>query len=179
MRLLQTLVRRRRTANLVAALVCFAMVGFALYSQYYLGYEPCPLCIFERLAITGLGIAFLLAVIPGEGRLLWHRVFALLIGAVALAGVGISGRHVYIQHLPPDKVPVCGATLEYMREVFPLADVIRKVLTGSGECAKIDWTFLGLSMPEWVLIWALLLGGAGVALNWVPSRFRQAASLAA
>ena len=136
------------------------------YSQYRLGLEPCPLCIFERLAITGLGVAFLLAAIPGEGRLLLHRVFALLIGAIALTGAGVAGRHVYIQHLPPDRVPVCGATLDYMLDVFPLADVMRKVLTGSGECAKVDWTFLGLSMPGWVLVWVLLLGAAGVAVNW-------------
>ncbi|MEO8307946.1 MAG: disulfide bond formation protein B [Pseudomonadota bacterium] len=175
MRLLQSLARRRRAANLVAALLCFAMVGYALYSQYRLGLQPCPLCIFERLAITGLAVAFVLAVLPGQGQLLLHRLFALLIGAVALTGAGIAGRHVYIQHLPPDRVPVCGATLDYMLDVFPPADVVRKVLTGSGECAKVDWTFLGLSMPGWVLVCALLLGAAGVALNWVRP-FRQAAS---
>ena len=42
-------------------------------------------------------------------------------------------------------------------ETNPLTDVVRKVLTGSGECARVDWTFLGLSMPAWSLLWFVLL----------------------
>jgi disulfide bond formation protein DsbB len=174
----EIILQRRRATNLIAALLCFALVGYAFYSQYVRGLEPCPLCIFERLAITGLGAAFLLAALPGEGRLLLHRACALLIGAIALTGAAVAGRHVYIQHLPPDRVPVCGATLDYMLDVFPLADVVRKVMTGSGECAKVDWTFLGLSMPGWVLVWVVLLGTVGFAVNWRARPVRSAASQA-
>jgi disulfide bond formation protein DsbB len=78
----------------------------------------------------------------------------------------VAARHLYIQSLPPGKVPVCGATLDYMLEVFSPSEALRKVLTGSGECARIDWTFLGLAMPAWVLIWVLALGAFGVLLNW-------------
>ncbi len=93
-------------------------------------------------------------------------VASLLIALVALAGAGVAARHLYIQSLPPGMVPVCGATLNYMWEIFPPTEVLRKVLTGSGECAKIEWTFLGLAMPAWVLIWVLALGATGVLLNW-------------
>jgi protein dithiol:quinone oxidoreductase len=68
-------------------------------------------------------------------------------------------------------VPACGATLDYLWDVFPVMDVLRKVLTGSGECAKIDWTFMGLAMPAWVLIWLVILGPLGVLVNW-PARRR-------
>ena len=63
----------------------------------------------------------------------------------------------WLTHLPPDQVPACGPPLDFMMEASPLADVVRQVLTGSGECAKVDWTFLGMSMPAWSLTWFLLL----------------------
>jgi disulfide bond formation protein DsbB len=93
------------------------------------------------------------------------------VALAAVAGVAVAARHLYIQSLPPGQVPVCGATLDYMWEVFPAMDVLRKVLTGSGECARIDWTFLGLAMPAWVMICAVLLGVSGVLVNW-PARRR-------
>jgi disulfide bond formation protein DsbB len=88
-----------------------------------------------------------------------YVAFALV---AAATGAAVATRHVWLQHLPPDKVPSCGPDLAYMLDAFPLADVLRKVLTGSGECAKVDWTFLGLAMPAWSLfgfctlaLWAL------------------------
>ena len=92
--------------------------------------------------------------------------FSVLVAVAALVAIGIASRHLYIQHQPAGTVAACGASLDYMLDVFPLTDVLRKVLTGSGECAKVDWTFLGLAMPAWVLIWAAGLGAGGVWLNW-------------
>jgi len=163
---MNALFAHRRAVSLAAGLLCFALLGYAYYAQFQLGLEPCPLCIFERIAIFVLGIALLLAALPAGRQLVLRRIAALLVLVVGLAGVGIATRHVYIQSLPPGQVPVCGATLDYMYEVFPLLDVLRKVLTGSGECAKIDWTFLGLAMPAWVLIWVLVLTVLGFAINW-------------
>jgi protein dithiol:quinone oxidoreductase len=163
----------RRKSNLLAAAACFALVGYAYYTQRYQALDPCPLCIFQRLAIMGLGLAFLVAaVLPSRPRF-WGYFASLVVAAVALTGAGIATRHVYIQSLPPGQVPACGATLDYMWDVFPAMEVLRKVLTGSGECARIDWTFLGISMPGWVLIWALLLAGVGLVVNW-PTRGSRA-----
>ncbi|MEO6078598.1 MAG: disulfide bond formation protein B [Steroidobacteraceae bacterium] len=165
-KLLGVLRAHRSVWNLLAAAVCFALFGFALYSQYYLGLKPCPLCIFQRVAVVVLGVSFVLAaLVPARFRVPGLAA-SVLIGLVALGGAGVASRHLYIQSLPADKVPVCGANLEYMLDVFPLFDVLRKVLTGSGECAKVDWTFLGLAMPAWVLIAMLGLGTFGVLLNW-------------
>jgi disulfide bond formation protein DsbB len=100
------------------------------------------------------------------------RVYGVLIDLAALAGIGVAARHVYIQSLPPGEVPSCGATLDYMLEVFPLTQVIRTVLTGSGECGVVDWRFLGLSMPWWVLISLLVLGTFAVVANWTLPRRR-------
>jgi disulfide bond formation protein DsbB len=94
-----------------------------------------------------------------------RRVYAALLGVAALATIGVSMRHLYVQHLPPGTVAACGASLDFMLKVFPLTDVLVKVLTGSGECAKIDWRFLGLPMPAWVLIAALVIGVFGLWAN--------------
>jgi disulfide bond formation protein DsbB len=104
-----------------------------------------------------LGLVFLIAAVHdpvGWGR----RVYALLAGLAALATLGVAVRHLYIQSAPAGSVPACGASLDFMLKVFSLSDVLVKVLTGSGECAKVTWTFLGLAMPGWVLIAALALG---------------------
>jgi disulfide bond formation protein DsbB len=97
-------------------------------------------------------------------------VYAALLGLAALVPGYVAGRHVYIQSLPEGSVPACGATLDYMLEVFPLLTVVRKVLTGGGECAKIDWSFLGLSMPAWVLVAVVALGVLGISNQLRPGR---------
>lgn len=163
----------RLAFNLLGAAVCAALMSYALYSQYRLGLEPCPLCIFQRIAVIALGIAFLLAAaVPARARITGIAV-SLLIGLVTLSGVGVAARHLYIQSLPAGQVPACGASLGYMWDVFPAMDVLRKVFTGSGECAKVE-KVLGLPMPAWVLICLLALGTFGLLLNW-RSRDRRLA----
>ena len=154
----------RRTGYLLGLLACAALLAYALYAQFVLNLEPCPLCIFQRIGIAALGVVYLLATLHApRGRGAW--VYGALIAIAALATMGIAGRHIYIQHLPEGAVPSCGAGLAYLFDVFPVVDVIRKVLTGSGECAKITWTFLSLSMPTWVLLASAALGAWGVAVS--------------
>jgi disulfide bond formation protein DsbB len=161
----------RRAFNAAALLVCLGLLGYAWYAQTQLGLEPCPLCIFQRVGIAACGALFLLAALqnPGDAG---ARVYGVLLLVAGLACAAVSARHVWIQHQPEGSVQACGASLDYMLEVFPLTDVIRKVLTGSGECAKVSWTLLGLSMPGWVLIAALGLGAFGGWVNF-PRRSRQ------
>jgi disulfide bond formation protein DsbB len=151
----------KRVLNSAGFLACAAMMAYALYVQYQLYLEPCPLCIFQRIAVIGIGIAFLLLAVlnPAPG---WARRIVLgLFGLSALGGVIVAGRHVWLQHLPPDKVPSCGPGLDYMLDTFPLGDALRMVFTGSGECATSDWSFVGLSMPTWVLIAIVAMAVAG------------------
>jgi disulfide bond formation protein DsbB len=134
---------------------CASLLGGGAYLQFVEGLEPCPLCISQRLAILATGIVFLLAAIHGRGR----QGYAVLAGLTALIGACISIRHIWIQHLPADEVPECGPGLEYVFNHFPLADTIKMMLSGTGDCAKIDWTLLGFSIPVWTLLAFLSLAG--------------------
>lgn len=162
---------RRQKINLLAALVCAGMLGYAIYSEKVLGYVPCPLCMFQRVCIGALGIVFLVAGLHRAKRV-GSIVHGVLIFLVAGGTGWVAGRHVWIQHQPPGSVPSCGAPLDTLMEMFPLHDVIRRVMTGGGECGNVDWTFLGISMPGWVLIAAVALGLVGIVNNIV---YRQRA----
>jgi protein dithiol:quinone oxidoreductase len=153
-----------RRGNLFGFLACACLLAYAYYAQFFMHLEPCPLCIFQRIGVFVLGVVFLVAALHDPGPL-GRRLYALLLGAATLATIGVAWRHLYIQSLPPDSVPACGASLDFMLKVFSLSEVLVKVLTGSGECAKITWEFLGLAMPAWVLISAVVLGGFGLWVN--------------
>ena len=153
-----------RQVNLAGFLACVGIMAYALYAEHVLMLMPCPLCVFQRMAVIALGIVFLVASIQnpaGAGR----RVYAALVLLAAGAGVSVAGRHVWLQNLPADQVPSCGPGFEYIIDSFPLADALKMIFTGSGECASIDWQFLGLSMPAWVLIAVGITGLAGVWNN--------------
>jgi disulfide bond formation protein DsbB len=144
-----------RAAYLAGFAVCAALMGYALYLQYVLELEPCPLCMFQRVVMSAMGVVFLIAAIhgPRRGGAIGYGVAQVVIGAV---GTGLALRHLWIQSLPPDQVPACGMGIGYMLETLPLADVIMRTLKGSGECAKVDLV-LGLSIPTWTLILFVVL----------------------
>lgn len=147
-----------RIQFLLGFVICAGLLAYAFYLQLQDGLEPCPLCIFQRAAFAVLGVVFLVGALHapvGTAR----RVYGVLALLAAGLGAAVAGRHVWLQNLPPDQVPTCGPGLGYMLDVMPIGGVIRKVLTGSGECAKVDWTFLGLSMPAWTLACFVLLAG--------------------
>ena len=159
----------RRSLNLLGLLCCAGLLGYALYVQGVLRVEPCPLCIFQRVGIAAVGVLFLMAWLHSPNG--WGaRAYGVLISIAAALTMIIAGRHVWIQHLPEDQVPSCGPGLKYLLEEFPVSNVIRKVLTGSGECHQVNWTFLTLSMPTWVLLVAAALGALGIYANFSQRR---------
>ena len=163
---------RRQKINLAGALICFGMVGYAIFTEKFQGLLPCPLCMLQRVCIGVLGLVFLIAALH-RAKVTGSIVYGVLIFLSAGAASWVAGRHVWIQHQPPGTVPACGAPLDNLLQMFPLLEVIRKVMTGGGECGHVDWTLLGISMPGWVLIMAVSLGLAGIVNNIVyPLRGR-------
>ena len=143
---------RPRIWFLLVTLCCAALLGYALYVQHVEFLDPCPLCILQRVAFMWIGITALLAAIHNPGKT-GRWVYALILAVGGIGGAVIAGRHIWLQNLPPDQVPDCGMGLNYMLDTMPFTEVFSEVFYGSGECAQIDWTFAGLSMPWWTLIW--------------------------
>jgi protein dithiol:quinone oxidoreductase len=153
-----------RRGNLLGFLACACLLAYAYYAQYVMHLEPCPLCIFQRIGIFMLGVMFLIAALH-DPVAFGRRAYAALVALAAVVTIGVAARHLYIQSLPPDAVPACGASLDFMLKIFSLSEVLVKVLKGDGECAKVTWEFLGLAMPAWVLISAVALGAWGLWIN--------------
>lgn len=152
------------TLYLLGFLVCAALIASAYYFEYVMFLDPCPMCMAQRIATILVGVgclgAFVLRRWPYAeiAALVWVLLFSAL-------GVYLADHHVWLQHLPEDKVPECGPGLEYMLQTFPLKDVLMAMLQGDGECAKVSWSWLGMSMPEWMrVVFAVYTLAAVVAL---------------
>jgi disulfide bond formation protein DsbB len=157
-----------RLIFLAIFLACAGLIGFALYLQHAQNLQPCPLCILQRYAFVATGFVALVAALHGPGRAgTW--IYALLTIVAAGAGGGISGRQTWLQHNPPTVLD-CGPDLAYMLDSFPLTQVLPKLFKGEGDCAKVVWRFLGLSIPEWALVWFILLGAAAL---WAAVRSQR------
>ena len=150
---------------LLGGLACLSLLAMGAYFQLSLGLEPCPLCISQRLAILLTGIIFLIAVLHNPGSV-GINCYAILGAISALFGASISTRHVWLQHLPPELVPECSPGISFMLQNFPLFDTVKLMLNGTGDCAKIDWTLLGFSMPAWTLVAFLSLAALSVLQIW-------------
>lgn len=139
-----------RLYNIVGFALCVVALLAALIMQYGFHLEPCPLCSLSRVALIGAGIGFVITAIINPQRLRWLYSVgtSLFIGC----GIALNIRHLWIQNLPPDQIPACGPSLDYLLSTLPLGQALQIVLTGGGECAEVAATFLGLSLPAWTLI---------------------------
>ena len=155
----------RRWLYLVGALTVAALFCSALYLQYVLRQDPCPLCMVQRVIYIAIGVLFFIAALH-NAKQIGAKIYAVLIALVSLSGVGVAARHIWIQHLPKDQVPACGPGLDYMLKNFPMSEVLQELMHGSGECAAKGWTFLRLGIPEWSLVWYVLLGVFAVMVGW-------------
>ena len=150
-------------------LVCIALLAYAIFEQFQMGIEPCPKCIFQRIAFMAMGVFFLIGALHGPG-VVGRRVYALLVAIAAAVGAVIAVRHLYVQLSPHDPLMEgCGPGLNYLLDAFPLAEAVKKAFMASGDCGEINWSLLGITMPGWTLIWFVLLGGGAL---WAGFRQR-------
>lgn len=147
--------KNSRPLYLCIFILCIVLLGYGLYLEHVEGLEPCPLCVFQRIAFITIALLAFVAAIHNPQKL-WHTIYSVLVAIAALIGGAIAARQVWLQHLPPEKVPECGPGLDYMLEAFPLGQALKMILSGSGECAEVQWSFLGFSIAEWSLIWFIL-----------------------
>jgi disulfide bond formation protein DsbB len=119
------------------------------------------MCILQRYAFIVTGVVALVATLH-DPALLGRRIYGGLLVLAAATGGGVAIRHVYLEHYPP-KIFDCGADVGFMLESFPLTEALPMIFRGTGDCTKVPWRFLGLSIAEWSLIWFVLLIIAAVA----------------
>ncbi len=157
------LMPQRRVGYLLGFLLCAGLMGWAFWLQYGEGLEPCPLCMFQRVAVVVIGVVFLVALIHNPLRF-GAAVYAGLILLAAGTGAVLASRQVWLQSLPKDQVPACGMGISYMMDTMPFLDVITRVFAGSGECADKAWVFLGLSIAGWTLVFFIAVTIYAMAL---------------
>jgi len=137
----------------ITTLVCGFLLCAALFMEHVMGLAPCPLCMMQRLwiAIVGLIIYASLLHNPRLG------IYPLLGMLASVVGGGFSIRQLWLQSLPADQVPACGPDLQYMLDAFPLSDVLVAMTSGTGDCATVSWSLLGISIPGYVLAGFIVL----------------------
>lgn len=155
-----------RRGYFLGFLLSFGLVGLALTLQTVYKLEPCPLCISQRIAFMGLGALFLLAALHDPNGM-WRKVHGVLQVVAALAGSSIALRHIWIQAHPDKVMEECGASFDFMVENFPASQTVKLIFNGSGECAKIDWTLFGLTIPQLSLIAFIALAVYAIVLMFV------------
>jgi disulfide bond formation protein DsbB len=150
------------------ALGSLALLGAGYYLQYVEGQEPCPLCLVQRGFYLLLGLVYAAAALhrPARAGALAYGAGAALLAA---GGAAVAARQVWLQHLPPEEVPPCGPDLYYMLGHLPLGRVLEKLFAGSGQCAEVNWTLLGLSIAEWSLVCFAALAAYGL---WLAAKAR-------
>lgn len=140
-----------RSGYLLGFLASFGLVALALVIQTQNNLEPCPLCISQRIVFMSLGLVFLIATIHNP-PIIWRKIYSLLLVLIALGGAGVAIRHWWLQAHRESMVADCGVGFDYMFDNFPLQKALTLVFRGTGDCAAIDWTFLGLTLPQLSLI---------------------------
>ena len=155
------------------AVTCAALVAYAyFYLQEELGLEPCPMCALSRYTFAAIGLASLAAALHGpRGAVL--KGYAVVIALLSAIGIGISARHSYLQHFPP-KIETCGTDLDFLVTNLPLLQAFPKIFAGTGSCTRVDWKFLGLSIPEWGLVWFLAFAVIALWTAWRRQNREQA-----
>lgn len=151
-------------------LVCAGLILNAIfYFQDYLGLDPCPMCVLSRYIFIAIGFVALAAAIHGPQRGLPLKLHASLVALLALVGLGVSLRHSYLQHFPP-QVESCGTDLEFLLNAFPISQALPKIFAGTGSCSAVKWKLMGLSIPEWAGVWYLVFIALAIWVGFVRSR---------
>lgn len=160
---LTVLDRSPRRVFALLSLVCVAMLAFGLYLQHSTGLEPCPMCIVQRYALVG--VAIFAALTAASSKKSWWMAGSILIFLTAVFGAFVAARQSWLQWYPP-QVATCGRDFYGMIESFPLQRVIPMIFKGSGDCAAVDWTFLGGTIANWSFVCFTLFAVVALLMLW-------------
>jgi disulfide bond formation protein DsbB len=158
-----------RRVMAVLCLACVALLAFGMYLQHVVGLEPCPMCIVQRYALVLIAIC---AGLTSAGtRKSVQMTGSIVLVLLACAGAFVAARQSWLQWYPPEVVS-CGRDLYGMIETFPLKRALPMIFRGGGDCTRVDWTFLGLSIANWSFLWFGVMALVGAVLVWRQARYR-------
>ena len=162
----ETLDYAPRRVFAIVSLMCVGFLAFGMYLQHVVGLEPCPMCIVQRYAMVLVAVCAALA--ASTCRQSFQLAGAVLLVVLAIGGAFVAARQSWLQWYPPEVVS-CGRDLYGMIETFPLKRLLPMVFKGSGDCSKVDWTFLGGTIANWsfVCFTAMALVGATLFVRQV------------
>lgn len=154
--------------NLQLSIILFSLLVLlaSFYLQYGKGFEPCPLCLMQRACIIFI-LAF--GLINFYRKSVESNALLLTQLALTLLGLYFGSRQLWLLSLPTDQVPACLPGLSVLIHYFPWHETVRALVWGSGNCTEIRWTWLGLSIPAWSVVYF-----AGVAIATVIALLKPA-----
>ena len=147
---------------LLILLGCLTLLSSAIFVEPFKSMDPCPMCMMQRWVFSAIGIFALIAILH-NAEFIGQKIYAGTLAVFSMIGAGVAARQLWLQSLPEEQVPACGPGIDYMLEVFPILEVIEMAIRGTGDCAKVQWTFLNLSIPGWSLI--AFIGMTFIALS--------------
>ncbi len=145
-----------RVINIAVFLGCVITIGIVLYMEHVMLLSPCGLCITQRVFVILCGLVCLASGIHNPSAH-GQKLYAFAAAAMCIFGSYFAGRQIWLQHLPEDQVPACGPGLTYLYENFPFIEVLNFLLKGDGNCAEVQFRFLGLSIPEMSMVAFVIL----------------------
>lgn len=151
-----------RAVNFLGFWICCGLIGFAYYLQMVLNLQPCPLCVIERLFLALIGLVLLLASIHNPSKS-GYKTYGSIVLVLAMLGMAFAARHLWIQANPSTFGQVCVPGFNYLIKTVPFSQVLKALLLGSADCAKVDWSFLGLSLPGWTFLFFDVFALLGLA----------------
>ncbi|WP_281648407.1 disulfide bond formation protein B [Parendozoicomonas sp. Alg238-R29] len=140
-----------RSLHFLACLVSAGLIGGAFFFEYIMELEPCPLCMSQRIVVIAIGLTALIAAIHNPQRKSRRRYGSAIL-MLSVIGAGLAIRQLYLQSLPAGQAPACMPSLDYLVDVLPVMELITVMLSGTGDCAEVQWVFLGLTIPGWTLV---------------------------
>ncbi|MBA2653562.1 MAG: disulfide bond formation protein B [Gammaproteobacteria bacterium] len=151
-----------RSINLISFTMCCGLIAFAYYMEIVLNLQPCPLCVIERCVFGLLAFIFLVASIHNPGTR-GQRIYGTMTLMLAIFGMVFAGRHLWLQGQPNPLGEICVPGISYLLKSLPLSQAIKTMFLGSADCAKVSWSFLGLSIPGWTFLFFDIFALLGLA----------------
>jgi disulfide bond formation protein DsbB len=165
----RTVADRTSRLHTLILVACIALLGYGIYLQHWQGLDPCPWCVVQRLGFILVGLIALVGALHRPGPI-GAVVYATLGAIAAAAGGAAAAYHVYVQSDPARATKCVGSPVERILDQLDVGSMIPPLLQYSGPCTPVSWSFLGLSIPEWSLVWFVLLAAAFVAVPFVANR---------